>query len=115
MTGFTVRIRGGSGLVAREYACPEHGVFDDLVERNHATERAPRPCPECGAASELVISAPLGRVKLGEVTRGKVAEAPNPYALDTQPLAEGMSPSEFKERRRKLWSDKRRREWKEKW
>lgn len=114
MSGYIVRVRGGGGYVSREYLCLEHGVFDELVERNHAAQRMPHACPICGAASEPAMSAPHGRVKLGEVMRGKVEAAPSPYALDTQPLADGMPLSEFKARRRKLWDDKRRADWKAK-
>lgn len=114
MTGFTIRVRGGGGLIAREYACPDHGVFDLLVERNHATEREARPCPTCGAPSEMAMSAPIGRVRLGEVGRGKSDPPPSPIALDTRALADGMPLHEWKQRRRAMWNDHDRRKWKEK-
>lgn len=109
MSGYTVKIRGGGGYESRDFSCEEHGVFDALIQRGL---REPQPCPACGRDSEMVMSAPLGRVKLGEVTRGKVEPAPSPYALDTQPLADGMPLGEFKKQRRKLWDDKRRADWK---
>lgn len=105
MSGYTVKVRGGGGYESREFSCTEHGVFDALIQRGL---REPQPCPVCQADSEMVISAPIGRVKLGEVTRGKVEVAPTPYAYDTQPLADGMPYSEWKKRRRQLWADKDR-------
>lgn len=111
MSGYTVRVRGGGGYIAREFCCADHGVFDTLVQRGL---EEPQPCPVCEAPSEPVISAVLGRVKLGEVSRGKVEAPPNPYALDTRLLGEGMPLSEFRKQRKKLWTEKKRKDWKDK-
>ena len=111
MTGYIVKHRGAASLVARDFACAAHGPFDALVGR---LEEGAQPCPACGASSPMVPSAPLGRVKRGEVTQGKVEAAPSPYALDTRPLADGMPLREWKAQRSKLWNEKRRRDLKDK-
>lgn len=119
---YTVKVRGavGSGLIAREYTCPEHGVFDALVERSYGNLAIACPAPrdnspaECGRASELTTSAVLGRVKLGEVSRGKIEKPPTPAALDTEALADGMPLAEFKAKRRAMWADRDRAKWKAK-
>lgn len=109
--GYRIKVRGAAKYTVREYECDLCGVFAETVETPHPGSR---PCPTCGRPSPLVVSAVAGRVKLGEVSRGKVADAPSPYALDTRPLAEGMPLAEFKQKRAKLWREKREREWKDK-
>lgn len=109
--GYVVKIRGAGQYIVREYECPDCGAFAMTVERPSPEVYA---CPGCGKESTMIASAVAGRVKLGEVSRGGVAEAPSPYALDTRPLAEGMPLSEFKQKRAKLWREKREREWKDK-
>lgn len=108
--GYRVKVRGHAQYTVREYECPDCGQFAETVETPHPDSR---PCPLCGLPSPLVVSAVAGRVKLGEVTRGKVAEGPEHY-LDTRPLAEGMPLKEFKERRKKVWRERRRKEWRAK-
>lgn len=76
-----------------EYECPEHGRFDSLEPRSEAPDH--KPCPICGRLSPWVISAPLGKVKIGEVTRGK-SEPPPAHVMDTRALADGMPLHEFK-------------------
>ncbi len=126
MSGFVVKVRGGSSAV-REFMCPVHGVFETREPGDEV------PCPHvdiftrdaCGMTVEQHLYcflpsprtftvAPLGRVKVASVTQGKVSEKPTPYALDTQPLADGMSKSEWKKRRSAMWNEKRRKELKEK-
>ena len=42
-----------------DYACPEHGAFDDIVDfRKGETAEAPRPCPTCGTASPQTFTIP---------------------------------------------------------
>jgi hypothetical protein len=123
---FMIKVRGtNSGLMAAEYMCPEHGRFDLTVTRDaNGDPPAVQPCDVitgeadlrdqpgemhpilCGKPSEYVISAPLGRIKRGEVTRGKADEKPTPFALDTEALADGMPLKEWKERRAKMWRAK---------
>lgn len=102
-----------------EYICPEHGRFEALVERDSRGE-APSfmECPEpaddgdadygtCAIMAPWTISAPLGRVKLGEVTQGKVTKSEVPTWTDTEPLGDGMPLQEWKKRRAKVWKDHR--------
>lgn len=96
-------------LRAQEYMCPEHGRWDDLVERASASE--PHPCPACGAPSEAAISAPLYKPQRGAVTQGKVNDKPFPHAMDTQPLADGMPLAEWKRRRAEIWEAKDKKDW----
>ena len=123
MSGFTVKVRGG-GRILREFRCPEHGVFEsyepgDAVPCPEWTD-SDCPCGECqGGPCDLpsercFTSAPLGRVRAGEVARGKSDPPPHPLALDTRPLAEGMPLNEWKAQRAALWDGQRRRELKEK-
>lgn len=114
--GYTVKIRGavGAGLIAREFDCPDCGIFDETIKRSEDGEGVFVPCQLCGQPSERIASAVLGRIKLGEVTRGKVEKAPTPGHCDTEPLADGMSFTEWKKQRRKMWDDKRRAEFKAK-
>jgi len=103
---FTIRLRGtSSGPLACEYMCPEHGRFDALVDRNSAGDPpASVVCPmNCELEAEHVISAPMGRVRLTEVARGKADDKPTPLALDTQALADGMPMKEWKARRASMW------------
>lgn len=95
-------------LLVAEYLCTEHGRFDMMLERTangYAPDHA--HCKTCGLLSEWTISAPLGRVRLAETTRGKVEAAPTPYHLDTRELGEGMPLKEWKAKRRKVWRDHR--------
>lgn len=108
---YTVRHRGGSSLVSRDYACPDHGPFDTLVERNHAEERVPQPCPECGAASEQVISAPAVHTQFAvSASRGRNDAKPHHMALSTRALAEGQPLEEWRAQRSAQWVEHSRKE-----
>ena len=129
MSTFTIKIRGASSQpTMAEYMCPVHGRFDLVVERDaNGDPPAEAKCEHwfskeeteavghawhghptlfCGEWSPYVISAPMGRVKRGEVTRGKADEKPTPFALDTEALADGMSLKEWKKRRADMWRAK---------
>lgn len=97
-------------LIALEFACPDHGRFDATHERSSAPDSM--PCPQCGRDSPWVISAPMGRVKLGEVSRGK-SDAPPPNVMDTRALGEGMPVSEWRAQREKQHNETRHRRVKE--
>jgi len=114
MSGYTVKVRGaGARYVSRDYACPEHGTFDALVERNHAEERVPQPCPECSAPSEQVISAPPVHTQfVVSATRGPSSKPP-PGAPDFRPLAEGQKLSEWRKERAKVHREDRLKRMKE--
>ena len=98
-------------LIANEYDCPEHGRFCETVERSAAPDAI--ACPICGASSPWCISAPFGRVKRGEVVRGKSDERPSKNWLDTRDLGEGQSHEEYEATRKKIRDDRRRKELKE--
>ncbi len=98
--GYVVKLRG-TPIGWRAYACPEHGAFE--VEVDLATSGTPRPCPECGAASERTIAAVLYKPQRGTLVRGKYEGPSRPMDLDTRALADGMSPKEFKKQRAAKW------------
>lgn len=150
---YTIKTRGRGGFVAVEYLCPEHGRFDETVERDEngdppATHPCPGPlvyaddelgaaeqvldekdakhatglyCPTedeiephrrkaCGRLAEHVISAPKPKVLsvpcTAEVRGGDMKERP-PGMLDTRPLAEGQSYTEWKKDQAKLSESRR--------
>jgi hypothetical protein len=108
-----------------EYICPEHGKFNALVQRTGSCDPPDEhPCPAliavvnmlddgeavdmvCDEPSPWTISGPLGRVKRGEVTQGKVSKAELPTWTDTEALGAGMSLREWKKNRAKVWKDHR--------
>jgi hypothetical protein len=92
-------------FVMLEFLCEEHGRFESLELRATAPDAA--PCPECGASSPWCISSPLPKPQYGAVSQGKVSKAPVPLALDTEPLANGMSMRDWKKRRKALWDNER--------
>lgn len=104
---FTVRTRGAPTLISQQYACPAHGLFV-LVETCNVDE-TPRACPDCGASSEYRIAAPTIGVKYASaVNRGRSDERP-PGMLDTRPLAEGMSMTEWRAKQDKISDELRRK------
>ena len=86
-----------------DFQCDDHGVFDRLVDRRDDVQSA--KC-DCGAECPRVLSANRGRVRRGEVTRGKSDELPS-QVMDTRPLADGMPLHEFREARAKKRKDER--------
>lgn len=86
--------------VMYDYQCPDHGVFDRLMDRREDTTTA--EC-DCGHQSPRVLSPNRGKVRMGEVTRGKSDPLPS-QVMDTRPLADGMPLAEFK----KMRADKHR-------
>jgi len=104
---FTIRSRGApTGLTVAEYSCPDCGVFDATVERPAPDEH---DCPICGATATWVISAPVGRVKRGEVSQGKYEPPPSGY-MDTRALGDGQSLEDWRADRRAARVKKRKRE-----
>lgn len=112
-----------------EYLCPEHGRFEQLVERDEngnppaeakCMEWLPQENPElvghdhpttyCGQWSEYVISAATGKadsMPARAVTRGGDMKDRPPGMLDTRPLAEGMPMSEWKKLQKKQADERR--------
>lgn len=93
---------------SNDYECPEHGRFDETVPRSE--EETPQPCPECGQPSPWVFPAPMGRMALGNVVRGKSDGPRHHRDLTTAALADGMPLSEWKANRRKMWANERLRQ-----
>lgn len=101
MSDFVLKL-SGVPEAPREYECPEHGPFEIVVDL--ATSRDPRPCPECGAASERTLSTNLvTTVCPYSFVRGKSDPPPNPMVMDTRPLAEGMPLKEWRKKNRAKW------------
>lgn len=113
---YIVKTRGAGGLLVAEYRCPEHGVFEATVSRD-ANGDAPdeQPCPgdDCEYPSPWCMSAPSMRVWsvpcFATVRGGDMAERP-PGMLDTRPLAEGMSYTEWKAKQRAAQRSRRHKE-----
>lgn len=114
---YIVKTRGAGGLVVADYRCPEHGVFELTVERD-ANGDAPdeQPCP-CGASSPWTISACKQRIWsvpcYAAVRGGDVKERP-PGMLDTRPLAEGQSYSDWRRVQKKARVERRYQQLKDK-
>jgi hypothetical protein len=94
-------------MILADYDCAECGVFEALVP-------SPSPdfatCPICDAFSPWAPTPIAGRVKAGEVERGKVAQPDSPMFCDTRELGEGMPLKEWKAKRQKLYAERRHRE-----
>lgn len=103
---FTVKTRGDTGSpILAEYACPRHGVFEELVERPSPDYM---PCPECNDVSPWTITvAPAFKPQYGAVHTGKVDDAPSPHAVDTRAIADGMPVTEWRELRAKKRRERR--------
>ena len=89
-------------MILSDYRCPTCGPFEALVvspSPDHIT------CA-CGSISPWMPAPIAGRVKAGEVTRGKVEKAP-PGALDTRELGDGMPLSEWRKKREAWKNDER--------
>lgn len=117
---FTIKIRGGTGLVLAEYLCPEHGRFELLVERDAKGDPPDSaPCQErvgvggiaypsrCCASSPWTISAPAVHTQFViTASKGKNASKPHPKAMDTRMLAEGRK-NDYRRQRKKIKEEER--------
>lgn len=121
---FVVKRRGGSAQIVAEYECPRHGRVTLTIDRDaNGDPPAWAECPmpigarddvvlgleydRCNEPSEYRISAVRGRVRAGEVSRGKSEPPPHALALDTSPLADGMPYNEWKKKRNEMWRGER--------
>lgn len=86
-------------LIVREYRCASCGAKQERIESRTA-ETESRSC-ECGGTAERIISAPKLGTVWGAAARQGPPEEPPPGAFTTRELAEGMSKSEWKAKRRK--------------
>lgn len=108
--GYVTKIRGVREA-SREYACPQHGAFDLVVDL--VTSSTPRPCPECGAASERTLEQHVHRKVGNSFKRGKRDEMP-PWATTTEAIADGMPVEEWRAKRADYWRDHDRKTMKSK-
>jgi hypothetical protein len=91
--------------ILREYLCEEGHRTESLETRGEEAEVV--RCGECGGDAPRTVSAPAVKtVEWGGIQRGKAQERP-PWALDTRPLADGMSEAEWKKKTRKQSFDER--------
>lgn len=102
---YRVKCTGAPQWRIQEYWC------EDCQWRGESLEPAPArehiACGECGAPAGKVVGAPKPMTVWGTAERGKSDEKP-PMALDTEALADGMTMTEWKKRRRKQHDERRR-------
>jgi hypothetical protein len=113
---FTIKVRGGTGLVLAEYLCPLHGRFELLVERDaNGDPPAEQACPAivppadavCWESSPWTISAPAVHTQfVVTASKGKNAPKPHPRAMDQRMLAEGRK-NDFRKQRKKIKEEER--------
>lgn len=93
-------------MITLEFTCDQHGPFE--TREDSATAPDENACPVCGAASPWTPSSlHMGTRYAVAATRARSDEAPSPYYLDTEPLADGMPMHEFQAKRDKLWEEHR--------
>lgn len=124
---WTLKVRGAGGPMLAEYECPAHGRFDATVDRDeNGDPPETSECPHepaiqddvhnahgslvfmrrCRYPAPWVASAVAGRVKVGEVDKGKVMDYPPAnVCLDTRALADGMPYSEWRATQDKVTRD----------
>lgn len=94
-------------LILVEYEC------DGCSSRYESLEERPAPARVlhvCGCEAERVLSAPhpkVATVRPTPVTRGKSDPPPSHRAVDTRPLADGVSTTEWRAKRREMWKAER--------
>lgn len=118
---FTIKVRGGTGLVLSEYLCPLHGRFELLVERDTKGDPPSEVgCPlpvdfffegdqagVCREPAPWTISAPAVHTQFViTASKGKSAPKPHPKAMDQRMLAEGRK-NDFRKQRKKIKEDER--------
>lgn len=91
-----------------EYACDRCGARTESLELR-SSPAATKPCPKCkrGRAGRAV-SAPLVKIPIVSVSRGKSDPPPGPLTMDTRPLADGMPLKEWRKKRSAIRRDRRR-------
>ncbi len=118
---FTVKVRGGAGLLMAEYLCPVHGRFEQLVDRDaNGDPPSSLPCPAavdfviegdlagvCRAAAPWTISSGAVHTQfVVTASHGRNDPKPHPKAMDTRMLAEGRR-KDFRLQRRKIREEER--------
>ena len=89
-------------MIRADYYC----AFCDSTQEHTVSSPAPDevPCEFCEFTAQWSPTPIMGRVKIGEVLRGKSDERP-PGMLDTRPLAEGMPKKEWDAMQHKITRD----------
>lgn len=110
---FTIRIRGAGGTIDHEYLCDTHGRFVASVSRADCPDSV--QCPTCGLGSPWSpSSSPAVHTQfVVTASRGKNDPKPTPQSMDTRPLAEGQSYTEWRKERKKMWEVERHKRVKE--
>jgi hypothetical protein len=103
-------------MILADFTCPEHGRFEMLAESD--AESAPCPITEgrgvpCELASPWSPTPIRCRVRIGEVERGGVDKPASPMMLDTRELGEGMPYDQWREKRDRMYMERRHKESKE--
>jgi predicted RNA-binding Zn-ribbon protein involved in translation (DUF1610 family) len=103
MTWRIIQRGDASAPIVATFECAAHGTFEATVSRD-ASEH---PCPTCGTPSSWRISAPLTRVRLGEVTHRGKSDPPPPGALRTDKMADGQTANEYRAKRSEIQRQRR--------
>lgn len=107
---WTLRVRGASSQpIARDFLCDECGPFSATVDRDAEVH----PCPDCNVPRAFVLSPPRVSIPIAEVVKGGVAKPDSPMYLDTRDLGNGMSATEWRAKRDKIYEERRHAEAKE--
>lgn len=96
-------------MILSDYRCSTCGPFEALAP----SDADAVDCPECGERSPWMPAPVHGRVRLGEVVRGKVAKPDSPMFLDTRDLGAGMPLKEWRAKRDKIYQERRHKEGKD--
>jgi len=87
-----------------DFQCESCGAEFESLERRSENVRE-KPC-ECGGVAKRCLSAVRSMTVWGAAERGTSQERP-PWALDTRPLADGVSEGEWRKTNRKKAADQR--------
>lgn len=96
-------------MILADYRCESCGTDQEHTVSSPAPDDV--PCEFCDDRAVWQPSPLISRVAT-TVVRGPVAKPDSPMYLDTRELGEGMPLAEFKEKRRKLYQERRHREFK---
>ena len=99
-----------------DFDCPAHGLFEQMADSSADEVFCPSVDENgnaCGLASPWRPSPVVGRMKLGEVSRGKSEGPPSKNYMDTRDLGDGMTMTEWRARRAKVHEERRHKSNKE--
>ena len=98
-------------MILADYTCPACDADVELLVPSPAPDEV--PCPACGGPASWLPAPVCGRVRLGEVSRGRVAPVEHAGWTDTRELGEGMPMAEWRAKRAKWRMEERRKRLKE--